>query len=331
MPPGYTPTQIRHAYGFDTLSAQGAGQTVAIVDAYGSPTIAKDLATFSTKFGLPAATLTIAYPQGRPAKVDGGWALETALDVEWVHAIAPKAKILLVVAKDAYGSNMFPSVVYGATRAAQVSMSWGGGEFAGEGAALKQYFNRSGVAYVGSAGDSGGDPNIPSALSQVICVGGTTLNLNGAGTITSETGWDGSNGGKSIDIPRPAWQKLWNKTAMRECPDVSCVADPNTGVPVYSSTPWSPGQKGWVQVGGTSLSAPIVAAMMARVNSGRGSALTGVPAAVYSLGTPTAFKTYFRDITAGSNNSYSCKAGYDMVTGIGSPKANTLVPALISK
>ncbi len=333
MVSGYTPTQMRKAYGFNMLSVDGTGQTVAIVDAYGSPTIKKDLAKFCTQFGLPAASLTIATPGGAPP-VNGGWALETSLDVEWVHAIAPKAKILLVAAASAGGNDMFSAVVYAAKHASVVSMSWGGSEFAGEGAALKTYFNRAGVAYVASSGDSGDLPQIPCALSQVLGVGGTTLNLNAAGVWQSETGWGdgagtGSNGGPSIDIPTPAWQKQWNKTAKRECPDVAADADPNTGVPVYDSTPDS-GQKGWFQVGGTSLSAPIWAALMGLVNSGRGSALAGVPAAIYSLGTPAAFKTYFHDITSGHNNHYSCKAGYDMVTGIGSPRADKLVPALIA-
>ncbi len=323
---GYSPKQIRHAYGFDMLSADGSGQTVAIVDAFGSPTIAADLATFSTQVGLPAATLKIATPQGTPT-VDAGWAVETALDVEWVHAIAPQAKILLVECKSSSFADMFAGVAYGAQRASQVSMSWGGSEFVGEGAALKSFFNRSGVTYIASAGDDGGLPQIPCALPHVLGVGGTTLNLGGNGTFKSETAWSGSNGGPSIDIPTPAWQKQWNSTSMRECPDVSCVADPATGVRVYTTT----GGTGWLVVGGTSLSAPIVAAMMALVNEGRSTPLSGTNAAIYALGSPTSFTTYFRDVTVGSNDNFPSGVGYDQVTGIGSPRVRLLAPALTSR
>ncbi len=328
----YTPKQIRHAYGFDLLHiGTHTPPTIAIVDAYGSPTIAADLASFSTHFGLSAASLTIAYPQGNPTQGDQTWALETALDVEWVHAIAPHCPILLVVSKDA-SSNMFPCVAYAANHASVVSMSWGGPESAGEGA-LSSYFNHSGVAYVASSGDSGGLPGVPGVLSQVVCVGGTTLNLDGAGTIISETAWSysatpfpqGSNGGPSAYISKPSWQSV-NPTTKRECPDVCAVANPATGVAVYTSTPYQ-GYTGWLKVGGTSLSAPIWAALMGQAY---GSTLNGVPAVLYSLTqTKSDYNTYFHDITSGSNQHYSCQPWYDMVTGIGSPKADKLVLALI--
>src|SRR5205814_2311473 len=92
-PGAYSPAQIRHAYGFDQPSRTGAGQVIAIVDAYGSLSLANDLSTFCATFGIPQASLSIYYPQGRSARVDSGWALETSLDVEWAHAIAPGAKI----------------------------------------------------------------------------------------------------------------------------------------------------------------------------------------------------------------------------------------------
>lgn len=85
---GFSPAQVRKAYGFDQVAGTGAGQTIAIVDAYGSPSIQKDPGVFDSQFGLPAANLVIAYPQGKPTK-NGGWALETSLDVEWAHSIAP--------------------------------------------------------------------------------------------------------------------------------------------------------------------------------------------------------------------------------------------------
>src|ERR1041384_6459215 len=128
----YTPQQIRHAYGFDKISNDGAGQTIAIVDAYDEPTIFSDLATFDKQFGLPgqdvagvASFLTRVQPQGK-ARADGGWGMEIALDVEWAHAIAPKANILLVEAKSASLSNLLGAVDYAVGHGASVvSMSWG--------------------------------------------------------------------------------------------------------------------------------------------------------------------------------------------------------------
>lgn len=129
---GYTPSQISVAYGIDKVSAKGSGQTIAIVDAYGDPNIAGDLAAFDAHFNLPAANLTVAYPSGKPAS-NAGWALETALDVEWAHAIAPSANIILVCARSASTSNILSAISYANSKGAQVvSMSWGGSEFSRE-------------------------------------------------------------------------------------------------------------------------------------------------------------------------------------------------------
>jgi subtilase family serine protease len=145
-PTGYTPDQIRQAYGFDQLASApgvtnstGTGQTIAIVDPSDSPTIQADLQTFCTTFGLPyngpdspSPTLQIAYPQGIP-RTKAGSAVEITLDVEWAHAIAPGATILLVVAQSSRVSDLLAAVSYAASQgAAQVSMSWGGPEAAGE-------------------------------------------------------------------------------------------------------------------------------------------------------------------------------------------------------
>src|SRR5690348_15228975 len=136
---GFTPAKVAGAYGFDRLACTttcGSGQTIAIVDAYDSPTAESDLAAFSTQFGLPQCTsasgcFTKATPQGQPT-VDGGWALEIALDVQWAHAVAPGAKILLVEAADSRISSLVAAVDYAVAQGAKVvSMSWGSdGEFA---------------------------------------------------------------------------------------------------------------------------------------------------------------------------------------------------------
>ena len=321
---GYTPAQIRHAYGFDHITGNGAGQTIGIVVAYGSPTLQQDVAAFSTAYGLPAANITVAYPQGTPSG-DSGWALETSLDVEWAHAIAPGANILLVVAKSASLTNLLAAVDYAVSHgAAQISMSWGGSEFAGE-TGFDFHFNVPGVSFFAASGDNGAGSSWPAASPYVVSVGGTTLNLDSAGNVLSETGWAGSGGGISTFEIRPGFQNGWNTSANRTIPDVSYAADPATGFPVYISN--YAGTTGWIVVGGTSAGSPQWAALSALANSARASALQAPAAALYGLAA-TSYATDFRDITSGSNGSYLDTTSYDLVTGLGSPVSSSLVPAL---
>jgi subtilase family serine protease len=322
----YTPAQIRHAYGFDQLAGNGAGQTIAIVDAYGSPTIQNDLNTFCSNFGLPTTTITIAYPTGKPKKTDGGWALETALDVEWAHAIAPGASILLVVAKSNSNSDLLAAVDYAAQRAQQVSMSWGGSEWSTS-TAQDYHFNVPGVTFFASSGDNGAGVEWPAVSKYVVGVGGTSLYLDGANNRSSEPAWSGSGGGQSRYVSEPSFQTVWQSSGKRQVPDVSYNADPNTGFRVYDGTPYGRSKAGWYVVGGTSAGAPQWAAVMALVNAGRSSGLSAANNAIYTLGSPSNYLSDFVDIISGSNG-YAATTGYDLATGIGSPLAQTLVPGL---
>lgn len=339
---GYDPTEIRDAYGLNQLSQTGAGETVAIVDAYGSPSIANDLATFDSTFGLPGASLTIAYPSGKPKHNDSGWALETSLDVEWVHAIAPGANILLVVAPSTSTSDLMAAEDYATSHGAQVvSNSWGGSEFSSE-ASYDSHFTHAGVVYVASAGDSGAGVEWPSASPDVLGVGGTDLTISGANGSYSyggETAWADSGGGQSAYEPRPAYQDNWTSVvgSQRGTPDVAWDADPSTGVAVYDTTKYE-GQAGWFEVGGTSVGSPSWAAMVALVDQGRATPLSSSGSTgnilndIYTLAGTTGSSGYtegFHDITSGSNGNPALP-GYDLVTGIGSPQANALVPALTS-
>ncbi|MGE5675468.1 MAG: S8 family serine peptidase [Mycobacterium leprae] len=329
---GYKPSQILHAYGFDQVSAAGSGQTIAIVDAYGSPTIQNDLAVFNKQFGLPSANLTIAYPGGKVRKTDGGWALETSLDVEWAHAIAPAAPILLVVAKSASTSDLLGAVDYATSQGARVvSMSWGSSEFSSE-SSYDSHFSHTGVVYVASTGDNGTGVEWPAVSPNVVAVGGTHLPLDASGNLTaSETAWSGSGGGTSAYYAQPAYQAGFTSASKRTVPDVALQADPNTGVAVYDSTS-DQGQVGWFVVGGTSFSAPSWAALLARVDQGRATALTDGHAAVYQFAGSSTYSTDYRDIVSGTNGTCgpvcTASSGYDEVTGLGSPLASSLVPAL---
>lgn len=264
-PVGYSPTQLRHAYGFDQTSKTGAGQTIAIVIPYGSSTIQQDLDTFCAAYNLPTTTVSIAYPAGHPSSSDANWASEAALDVEWAHAMAPGASILMCVAVSDSFSDLVPAIDYAAAHASQVSMSWGGAEWQGE-TTYDSHFAVSGVSFVSASGDTGGAPIWPAASAYVVGVGATTLNLNGAGSILSETAWSGSNGGPSTVFSEPTYQSQWQTSGMRETPDVCCVGNPNTGVSEYDSTP-DQGQVGWYEVGGTSLGTVIWAALFAVARS----------------------------------------------------------------
>jgi subtilase family serine protease len=344
---GLIPSQIRHFYGFDSLSCEssntcGSGQTIGIVDAFFDPNIENDLNTFDTQFGLPTCTtsngcFTVATPQGIQ-HTDRGWALEVSLDVEWAHAIAPGAKILLVESATNSFANLFGAVDYASARANQVSMSWGGSEFSSE-ASNDFHFQVTGVTFFASSGDSGHGIIYPSASPFVVSVGGTTLNLDRFGNFVSETAWSGSGGGISAFEKEPAYQTNFpipSTGGFRGNPDVSYDADPSSGVAVFDSL-GDQGFKDWIQVGGTSVGSPNWAALNAIANAGRTSPLsststtTPTNAAIYHIAS-TAYSTNFRDITSGTNGSCGtlCTAstGYDFVTGLGSPLANALVPSL---
>ncbi len=336
---GYDPTEIRDAYGLNQVSATGAGETIAIVDAYGSPSIQKDLSVFDSQFGLPAANLTIAYPGGT-SHANAGWALETSLDVEWVHALAPQANILLVVASSASTANLMAAEDYATSHGAQVvSNSWGGSEFSSE-TSYDSHFQHAGIVYVASAGDSGAGVEWPSASPDVLGVGGTSLTVNGSSGSYSyggETAWSSSGGGLSAYEAVPAYQVPWQSVvgSQRGTPDIAWDANPSTGVAVYDSTKYQ-GQSGWWEVGGTSVGSPSWAALIALADQGRATPLSSSGATgnilndIYTLAGSTGSAGYasnYHDITSGSNGNPALP-GYDLVTGIGSPQANNLIPAL---
>ena len=374
----YTPAQIRAAYGLPALpiagaavsaaqAAQlGAGQTIYIVDAQHDPNAFAELTAFNQKFGLPACTQkTIAVGSSLPLAAastagcefavvyntvngtlsgtapayNAGWATEITLDVQWAHATAPLARIILIEAVDASLNSLLGAVkLANAMGPGIVSMSFG----AAEGnwtASVDAAFTAPGMSYLAATGDSGAAVSWPSVSPNVVAVGGTTLSYTGSGT-RSERAWSGTGGGVSAYTSTPSYQTNavpgLGTVARRVVADVAFNADPASGQYVAVLTPGS-STVNWMSVGGTSLSTPQWAGLMAVANANR--ALAGKPA----LGAPHAllygpiatvpgtYASAFADVTQGTDGSCalcSAKLGYDPLTGLGTPNVMALLGAL---
>ena len=323
-----------------------------------------DLASFDAQLGLPDPPSftkfnqygsTSNLPGTDPAgagNLNGNWEIEEALDIEWAHAMAPGASIDLVEASNGNSTTNAP-LFKAVTTAANlpgvsvVSMSWGLNEYSGE-QSLDSIFTtpsgHQGVTFLAASGDFGGfafDPTTgqptttpgifyPAASPNVVAVGGTTLELNADDSYNSETAWSGSGGGTSLYEPEPGYQQAVQQTGFRTIPDVAFVADPSTGVAVYDSYNDTDNSGPWVEVGGTSVAAPAWSGLIAIANQGRvlagASTLDGPSQALPALYAISSAD--FNDITSGSNGVFSAGPGYDEVTGMGTPKAEALVPDL---
>jgi len=191
-------------------------------------------------------------------KTNSGWTLEISLDVEMAHAICPNCKILLVEATSNSVANLLAAEDYAVKHANIVSNSWGGDEFSAETTSTYNgHFNHPGIPITFSSGDTGYGVQFPASSQFVTAVGGTTLILNSNNTRNKETVWSGAGSGCSAYVAKPTWQKD-SRCIRRTVADVSADANPTTGAAVYDSVTYQ-GHSGWFKVGGTSLSAPIIA------------------------------------------------------------------------
>ena len=352
-PTGLSPSQVRQAYGLGAVSFQGgaiagdgSGQTIAIVSAYDAPTIGADLKQFDSQFGLPNPPSFLKYYQPGVTRRDSGWALETALDVEWAHAMAPGANLVLVEARTASLNDLFNAVNFARSLpgVVAVSMSWGTREFAGQ-TAYDSLFTTppghlggngqaGGITFVAASGDAGAWSGVsyPGSSPNVLSVGATTLNLGAGASYSSESGWTDSTGGFSVREAAPAYQNAAQVASglsygLRTVPDVAGVGDPSTGVSVYDSFAYG-GHSGWFTVGGTSASAPQWAGLIAVADqglalAGKGS-LGNAQSVLYAMPSSA-----FHDVTSGFNG-YSARSGYDLVTGLGTPVASQLVAGVLA-
>jgi subtilase family serine protease len=320
-----------------TVKGNGAGETIAIIEAYHDPNIASDLTTFDQTYGLGDPPLSVVN-QGNGTS-NPGWALEESLDVEWAHAIAPAASILVVEA-----ASQSRQALLNAVNAARytpgvvtVSMSWGFNEFPHEGA-YNSYFTTPpghvGITFVAASGDSGSAAGAewPSVAPDVLSVGGTTLLTSRFGIYQGELAWIDSSGGYSRYQAEPSFERMAQQTGKRSTPDVAFDGDPQTGVQVFETSPYT--QTGsWSTVGGTSLGTPAWAAIIAVVDQGRAlegkgslDGATQTLPAVYALSpsdyNPVTQVTHHRE--------KSVVATANTATGLGSPVGASLVSDLVA-
>ena len=347
---GITPAQMLQAYGinniqFNGITGAGAGQTIAIIDAYDDPNIATDLASFDNTFGIAAPPGFTKLNEYGGASLPGAdytdskpntWELEESLDVEWAHAIAPAASIILYEANSDSTSDLLNEAVNTARNnpnVSVISMSFSSPEFSGE-QNLDSIFTtpsgHQGITFLAATGDTGSPGGYPAYSPNVVAVGGTTLSINSSGNWTNETAWNSSGGGTSRYEFEPTYQDGVQSTGRRTTPDVSMDANPSSGVPVFDS--YDNGtSRPWIEVGGTSLATPMWAGLIAIADQGRAASglgtLDGASQTLpmlYEAGTSS-----YHDIVSGSNGAFSAGPGYDEVTGIGTPVANLLMPALV--
>ena len=372
-PVGLTPALIKSAYGvnqimFGAVQGDGSGQTIAIIDGYHFPTALHDVNAFSDQFGLPRFNNGAGSPTFTQVNQSGGapdslavdpvgpgtssWETEEALDIEWTHAIAPKANLILVECYDFNTStsayeltlndliHVSSAPLSGGVDWARnqpgvsaISMSFGTTGSESDLRAWDTYLTtpagHTGVTFLASTGDNGQPGGWPAYSPNVVAVGGTTLRSNG-GDYVNETGWSGSGGGMSAYEASPSYQTGLGYVR-RATPDVAMLADPNTGVAVYDTYDFGT-STGWFNgtFGGTSLAAPMWAGLTVIADQGRANVslgtldgLTQTLPTLYSL--PA---SEFHDVISGSNGT-SATTGYDLVTGRGTPIANRVVQDLV--
>jgi hypothetical protein len=279
---GLTPAQLTSAYGLSaisftaasgaTVTGDGSGETIALIEAYHDPSLVSGLHRFDHAYGLPDPHLTVINQAG--SRTNRGWASEEALDVEWAHAIAPGANILVVEARSQSPQGLFAAVnrARNTPGVVAVSMSWGFSEVPDEtsfDALFTTPAGHTGITFVAASGDSAA-VEYPATSPNVLAVGGTSLLLSASGGYGAEAPWYAGGGGYSSVEPEPGYQLAIQSTGLRSTPDVAFDADPNTGVNVYGPSP-STFVRGssWQVVGGTSLGAPAWAAIIAIADQGR--------------------------------------------------------------
>ncbi|MGC8608867.1 MAG: S53 family peptidase, partial [Thermoplasmata archaeon] len=341
----YYPQDIYDAYDYNWAfnhGITGKGETIAIVDAFGDPSIGYDINAFDQLTGLPAVNLSVIYMNKSSTPFNSHWASETSLDVEWAHASAPLANIDLILAQNSQVGNLSSAISYtiDSIHPDIISLSWG----IAENQLTKQYVyamdqifynaTKEGITVVAASGDEGAydgtsslSVNFPASSPYVLGVGGTSLYVKNGNY--SQDGWGlsgtppdksiGSGGGFSSDFKRPSWQDPANyNSSERGVPDVSMIANPNTGVLMIS-------QAQPYDAGGTSLAAPLWAGVVALMDQNAGHDLGLVNPIFYQISNTPFYNYSFDQITSGYNGYYTAGYGWNPVTGLGTPHVSNLI------
>jgi kumamolisin len=307
-----------------TLPTGGSGMIV-LVDAYDDPSAGADIKTFDAEWGMTNPTFTKVYASGKkpPNGCASGWELEEALDIQWAHAMAPKAKIVLMEAASNSDTDLYNAVLAAGNYIlahggkGEVSMSWGGSEWSTEGLNDVDFLLFPNVVFLASSGDSNG-VSYPSASPNVISAGATTIVRNSSGDYTKQVGTkdcnsadSGCGGGKSKYEATPSYQSGVTGVVgtQRGTPDIASDSSSASPVWVYDSSCYG----GWIEVYGTSVASPTLAGIINRAGTFSADSPTELTE-VYNNRTNTADYT---DITSGSCGSHSAKSGYDLCTGVG--------------
>jgi subtilase family serine protease len=367
----YTPQELATAYDIPT-KLTGAGQTIVIIDAFGDPTISADLATEDSTFGLPAANLNIIYPDGQPTfdptnADEVNWTGEIALDVESSHAIAPSAKIDLVIAKSDQDPDILSALQYVVSHhlGNVLSQSYGEAESC-EATSIEQadhllfqQAEAAGMTVFASSGDEGAAQytcdgssylkavSLPASDPLVTGVGATSLTAaQPTGTYESESAWNdaygSSGGGYSTIFKRPAFQNGFVANAMRGVPDVSYSGDVNNGLLVAWSGGVAANEGTFYLFGGTSAGSPQWAAITALADQQNHHSAGDINNQLYAISHGPLYNSVFHDVTSGNNTvsltdtagntvnitGYSATRGWDPVTGLGTPDVAHLLQYL---
>ncbi len=334
---GFTPDQLREIYSLEP-SFTGAGTTVAVIEAFYNNFLRQDLQVFSDTFSLGDASLTIEYPDGKADYTLQEWINESSLDVQWIHALAPRANILALFAKSNSMRDMFSCVRYAVSKGADViCMSFGSGEFLSQ-SEYNSSMSSSESVFVASAGDTGGIPVFPSCSKMVLSVGGTSFDIQSntvpsTPDIQNQSAWRFGGGGPSKYESIPVWQSIFDGISglsgqKRATPDCAFYADTDPGVCIYMTE--GPYGKGWVTSGGTSFACTALSAICACILQQRPASLysNNMARYFYTLAGATNYnipQNYFDDVTRGGNSRFSARVGWDFCTGLGTPKTSAII------
>jgi len=329
---GFSPAQINKAYGVDKLNTTGADTIIALIDPYDYPNAQADFDIFCNAYNLPMQRLIIhkmTNATGANASFNADWSVEQAIDIQWAHAVAPGAQIMLVQSYSSESKDLFNGIFWAVNNGADIiSMSWGFNAMLWD-VLFDSNFLDGNIVFLTGSGDSGSILSYPACSPYVIAVGGTRLILNSDDTRKEETGWTESGGGICNMENAPNYQfasKLGTNSNFRQNPDISAVADPETPVSLYSN--------GWIAAGGTSVASPIWAGIIAHANEARRNinkpflSTIAVLNAIYGINIEVLQNNNlgpFYDVINGSTTTYSALVGYDYVTGIGTPNAYKLI------